>query len=109
MVNKTKLPLIILYSGLLVGTLDILSALLYYYIITGNNPVRIFPYIASGAFGRNAFSGSNNMIIAGILFHYLIAFIFTIVFFLFYSYIKNIFRNWIIRGIVYGIFIWCMM
>src|SRR3954469_14134630 len=102
MVKKTKLPIIILYSGLLVGTLDILSAFLYYYIITGNNPVRIFPYIASGVFGKSAFSGSNNMIIAGILFHYLIAFIFTIVFFLLNPYIKNIFRNWMVRGIVYG-------
>lgn len=109
MINNQAKTTVILYSGLLVGTFDILSAVVYYYIITGNNPIRIFPYIASGVFGKDAFSGSNSMIIAGLLFHYLIAFTFTILFFLLYPYIKNIFRNRIITGIVYGIFIWCVM
>jgi len=109
MIKKQNKITVILYSGFLVGTLDILSALLYYYILTGNNPVRIFPYIASGVFGKEAFSGNNSMIIAGLLFHYLIAFTFTILFFLLYPFIRNIFRNKVVTGIVFGIFIWCVM
>ena len=71
--------------------------------------MRVFPYIASGIFGKDAFSGSVAMIIAGFLFHYIIAYCFTITFFLMYPRIKFLANNWVLSGILYGMFIWLLM
>lgn len=100
----------IIKSGLLVGTLDILSAFIYYFIKTGNNDVfNVLKYVASGLFGKEAFSGNNGMIIAGLLLHYIIAFAFTLFFFWLFSKIKVLSKNKIMTGIFYGIFIWMIM
>lgn len=48
----------ILYAGLLVGSLDITAAFLDFYISTGNGPGGVLRFIASGVFGREAFTGS---------------------------------------------------
>ncbi len=100
---------LILSAGFLVGTLDILSAFVDYYIATGNNPLFVLKYIASGAFGESAFTGGSGMMLIGLVFHYCFAFFFTILFFWLYPRIDFLSRNKIITGIVYGIFIWMIM
>jgi hypothetical protein len=100
----------IIKAGLLAGTLDILAAITNYYINTGKTPEGVFNYIASGAFGKGAFSGGTGYMVAGILFHYLIAFGFTILFFLIYPKIKRYVSGYIITtGLLYGILAWCIM
>jgi len=99
----------ILLAGLCVGTLDILAALADYYISTGKNPGVVLKFIASGVFGRKAFSGGINMILLGLFFHFIIAFSFTVLFFWLYPKIKLLSKNRIATGIVYGIFIWLVM
>jgi hypothetical protein len=99
----------ILKAGAIAGTLDILSACTYYYIKSGKNPVNILPYVASGIFGKSAFSGGTEMIVAGLLFHYLIAFSWTLIFFFIYPYISSFFKTPIITGLIYGIVIWLIM
>ncbi len=100
----------IIKAGLIVGTLDILSAFIYYFIKTGDkNVFTVLNYVASGIFGKEAFSGSNMMIIAGLVLHYSIAFAFTIFFFLLFPKIKAFSKDWILTGILYGIFIWIVM
>jgi hypothetical protein len=100
---------IILLAGLLVGTLDIAAASLDYFIATGKNPLAILNYVASGVFGKVAFSGGAGMALLGLLFHYLIAFSFTIFFFWLYPLIGFFSRNRVITGVVYGIFTWLIM
>jgi uncharacterized membrane protein YagU involved in acid resistance len=93
-----------------VGTLDILAAFLYYFIRTGNNKVfNVLRYVASGFFGKEAISGGGEMIVAGVLFHYLIAFAFTLFFFWLFPHLKALSINKILIGIVYGIFVWAIM
>jgi uncharacterized membrane protein YagU involved in acid resistance len=60
-------------------------------------------------FGKSAFSGDNMMAVWGLLLHFLIAFIWTILFFLIYPKLKLLSWNRIITGILFGIFIWIMM
>lgn len=97
-------------AGAIVGTLDILSAFIHYFIKTGQgNVFAVLKFVASGVFGKEAFSGGNMMIIAGLILHYIIAFAFTIFFFWLYPKIKFFSRNKILTGIVYGIFIWMIM
>ena len=100
---------IILISWLLVGTLDILAALIDYSIATGKGPANVLKYIASGAFGESAFSGGSGMIIMGLLFHYFFALCFTVLFFWIYPRINLLAKNRILTGILYGIFIWLVM
>ncbi|MEP6927751.1 MAG: hypothetical protein ABI834_08945 [Ginsengibacter sp.] len=100
----------ILKAGAIVGTLDILSAFIYYFIKTGKNDFFIIlKYIASGIFGKEAFAGGNMMILSGLILHYVIAFAFTIFFFWLFPKIKIFSKNKILTGIIYGIFIWVVM
>ena len=97
-------------AGLIAGTLDICAAMLSVYIRNGIGPEPIFRYIARAAFGDAARTGGTEYIIAGILFHYLIAFGFTILFFLVYPKIKRwVSPNIVIAGLIYGVIVWCIM
>lgn len=97
---------LILLSGLVVGTLDILAAFVDYYVATGNGPSGVLRYIASGVFGNEAFAGSNVMIFWGLFFHYVIAYSFTILFFWLYPQIKFMRTNPFITAVLYGILMW---
>ena len=98
----------ILYTGLLAGTLDALAAILQHFVKGGSNPQMIFKFIASGVFGKSAFSGRLEMVLFGVLFHYIIATIWTALFFMIYPKIK-IRTSWLVAGLVYGIIVWCGM
>ena len=100
----------ILQAGLIAGTLDILSAFLYYYIKTGKtNFSAIFKFIASGIFGKDAGAGGTAMILAGFILHYTIAFAFTIFFFWLYPKVIVMSKNRVVTAIVYGLFVWALM
>lgn len=103
--KKNKLKLILL-AGLSVGTLDILSACTDYYIATGKGPEGVLRFVASGVFGQQAFTGSGIMPVWGLLFHYIIAFSFTIFFFWLYPKIKFMSTYPVLTAIIYGIFMW---
>jgi len=96
----------IIKTGLLVGTLDIIAACLQFYLKTGRGPEPVLRYIASGAFGSGAFSGSSIMIFWGLFFHYLIAMSFTFLFFWLVKIFPSILKVKLITAVVYGIFMW---
>jgi hypothetical protein len=97
---------IIIFTGFVVGTLDMLGAIVVYQA----DPARMFRFIASGAFGAGtAFSGGAIMVVWGIVFHYAIAFAWTIVFFFVYPWLPILGKNKYITGALYGVFIWLIM
>ncbi len=98
----------ILFAGLLVGSLDIIAALVHFYIKTGKDPAIVLRYIASAVFGNEAYT-ETNMTAYGLIFHFLVAFIWTIFFFLIYTKLKLVSINPVLTGIAYGIFIWVVM
>jgi len=100
---------IISWTALLTGTLDIASAIVKYYLEKGKDPAPIFKFIASGVFGKEALSGGTLMIVWGIVFHFMIAFIFTLTLFLIYPRAAAWLKNKFIVGILYGIVIWTIM
>jgi len=110
--TKTNTGLIrtILLAGLLVGTLDITAALINFKLSTGRNPIIVLQYIASAVFGKSrAYSEGNNMLFLGAVFHFIIAYFFTIIFFILYINFRFMSKNRLITGIAYGILIWCVM
>jgi hypothetical protein len=96
----------ILQTCLLTGTLDALAAILISYKIP---PAVIFRFIASAWFGKEAMSGGTSMVLWGLIFHYLIAAIFSVTLFLLYPGMINIIRNKYLAGIAYGLAIWVIM
>ena len=99
----------ILLAWFLAGTLDAAAAVGNYLIATGGNPIRVFQFIASGVFGREAFSGGMTMALWGGFFHYAIALGWTVFFFIMYPKIPILARNKYLTGLAYGLFVWLAM
>lgn len=96
----------ILWTGFLVGTLDGLAALLLNY---NTKPEAIFRFIASAVFGKDAFAGGAEMIVAGVVFHYLIAYLFATAFYLLYPFAFSLLKNKYVVANVYGGITWLVM
>ena len=100
----------ILLAGLVAGTLDMLAAITVYSLVMNRvTIVRLLQGIAKGAFGDSAFEGGSSMAMAGLGFHFIIAFTFAIFYFLIFPYIPFLKKQRIISGLLYGIFVWCVM
>ncbi|HUR10327.1 MAG TPA: hypothetical protein VM012_03110 [Flavitalea sp.] len=96
-------------AGLIVGTLDILSAFLYYFLKTGKNVLNVLKFVAGGIYGKQAAAGGTGIMVVGLVLHYLIAFAFTVFFFWVFPKTKVFASNKILTGLMYGIFIWMVM
>lgn len=108
--TKNQRPFsIILQAGLLAGTLDILAACTHAYLTSNVSPAAVLRFVASGVFGKAAFSGGLPMALAGLLIHFLIALAWASIFYLLYPSIRKISNNWIINGLVYGVIVWSVM
>ncbi|MBC9934298.1 hypothetical protein [Chitinophaga qingshengii] len=100
---------IILLTWMMAGTLDLFSACLQFVLMTGKSFVNVLLFVASGVFGTAAFSGNPAMMWWGVLFHYIIALGFTLLFFGLYPRIPEMRRIPAVSGLVYGIFVWLVM
>lgn len=98
----------ILLATLIVGTLDILAAMIRTYS-RGGDPIIVLKYIASAVHGPAAFSGGTGIAATGLLFHYIVAFGWTLLFFILYPVLKLQTWNRIVLAVVYGILIWAVM
>ena len=107
--ETTSLAPAMAMTGLIAGSLDAAAAIVHYTLRGGTNPVRIFEYIASGAFGPAAFTGGPLMPLAGLFFHFVIAGAWTILFYLAYPRLGWLRRHWITIGVAYGVFVWVVM
>ena len=99
----------IVIGGLVAGTLDMTAACVTAWLRSGVTPSRVAQYIASGAIGPEAFSGGNKTVALGVAFHYLIATIWTIVFYL-ASRVLHFLIKWPIpMGLLYGVVVYVIM
>ncbi|HWB23836.1 MAG TPA: hypothetical protein VG738_00055 [Chitinophagaceae bacterium] len=108
----------ILLAGLIAGTSDALFAIADFTVSRHANPVIIFWYIASGAFGS---ASSPKVLItadistqfiyaaAGVLLHYFIAYTFITVLFFLFPLFNKILANVLLIAVVYGIIVWLVM
>jgi asparagine N-glycosylation enzyme membrane subunit Stt3 len=99
----------IIFSGVVIGIADGLAAITSAYLSSGVTPDRVFQYIASGAIGKEAFSGGIATVLLGILFHFFIALSFAAFFYALASRRKSLLDKVFITGVVYGTFIWLVM
>ena len=97
-------------TGLVAGTLDMTAAVVQYMSRGGTEPVRILIYIASGALGPWVFDGPPAWVAAaGLGFHYLIAFTWTVLFFVAFPRLQALRRSPLVIGPLYGVVVWFVM
>jgi len=101
----------IIIATMVAGILDALAAMINYKInVPDGNPLKVWRYVASGALGNDALSKDLiTMAIPGLLFHFIIAFLFTLFFFFIYSKFRLLQKSLIVNGLLYGIFVWLVM
>jgi hypothetical protein len=105
--SKTKS---IFLAGTIAGTLDILGAFLVYSVIMKVAPLKqILQSIASGIFGKDAYTCNPMIPLIGLFLHYCIAFAFAVFYFLIYPKVRFLHKNKIVSGLLYGIFVWMVM
>lgn len=106
--KKSKAFRAILYGGLLAGTMDLTAALVVTALQNGNY-TRMLQSIASGALGAGSFRGGTATAALGVLAHFTIAFIWTIVFYLASRKIKFLTSRPVISGVIYGAAVYFLM
>lgn len=104
--NRKRLLRWLLFAGFVTGSIDALLA-----IVTNGKipPEIIFKYIASGVFGKLAFTPGGEMVIYGLLFHYWIAFAWTVPFFILYKQLIHLLKFRIVLIVGTGLVIWIIM
>lgn len=101
-----KLWTSVIIAWLIAGTADALAAI---FILAKGHAAAVFKYVASGAYGKEAFSGGDAMVIRGVCFHYFIALSFTVFYFLIYPYISLFRKSLVTSAVIYGLFTWAVM
>lgn len=98
-----------LVTGVIAGTLDITGATIHFLLVGGKDPTRILWYIASAVLGKTSYDGGFVTAFLGLLFHYIIATIWTYIFYRAYPLVLFLRKNWWISGIGYGAVVWAGM
>ena len=95
-------------GAIVVGTLDILFAIVFWYP-RGVAPARIFQSVAAGLFGRASFAGGARTVVIGALLHYLIALCIVLVYWLASRRYDVLIRRPILCGSIYGVLVYLVM
>lgn len=103
-IMKSIKPIIV--SGIVAGILDCISAVVF---LGKMDFTGVWKYVASGYFGKSAFSGGNEMVVYGLLFHFSIALFWATVFFFVVRKVKFFTNYIIVGGLLYGIMVWLVM
>jgi hypothetical protein len=93
----------ILYGGLVVGILDGLFALIFYGLILGVKPLRIFQSVASGLLGKASYEGGIRTFLLGILLHFVVASCIAAVYYAASLKLPVLIRHAVVCGLIYGL------
>lgn len=97
----------IAYGGLAVGILDLLFAFIFYGLILGAKPLRIFQGVAAGVLGRaTAIEGGVPTFLLGIALHFLVATCVATVYYLAALALPILIRHPVVSGLTYGVMVY---
>lgn len=99
---------VILWIGLIAGTLDITDNLIFNQL-RGITPKMVFQYIASGLIGMQSFRGGLASVALGVFLHYVIALMWTAVFYAASRKLTILTRRPVICGLLYGAIVYLFM
>ncbi|HET7178955.1 MAG TPA: hypothetical protein VFI14_04485 [Chryseosolibacter sp.] len=107
-VNRDAIKTILL-TGISVGIIDGLAAMILTFARSGRSPVIVFQYIASGILGDAAFSDGFAATLLGVFCHFFIALTWSAVFFFLHPTISAFMKGKVEKSILYAIVIWTIM
>ena len=99
----------IFWGGLIAGTLDICAAFLTAWLRGGRNPFQLLRFVASGLLGPTSAQGGVKTAMLGLALHFLIATIWTVVFYLASRKWLYLVERPVMFGLLYGIFVYLFM
>lgn len=92
----------ILLGGLVVGILDGLFALIFYGLVLGGRPLRIFQSVAAGVLGKASFEGGVPTFLFGVLLHFAVACCIAAVYYVASLKLPVLIRHAVACGLIYG-------
>lgn len=99
----------IFWGGLIAGTLDITAACLFSWFRASVTPVRVFQSVAAGLLGPAAYSGGTKTAVLGLALHFLIATIWTIIFYIASRNLRFLIERPEVWGLIYGVVVYAFM
>ena len=99
----------IFWGGLIAGTLDLTAACVYSWVRSGVTPMRVFQFIASGVLGAGSFTGGAKTAVLGVALHFLIATIWTLLFYFASRKLLFLVEQPIVAGLLYGGVVYVLM
>lgn len=100
--------MVIIITGLVAGSLDLVMAMLLFVSRSKQKPSVLFRYIASAAFGAKVSTAGMGMAWLGLVFHYLIAMVWTVLYFFVFQRVLPC-GSVAAHAVVYGMFVWVVM
>jgi hypothetical protein len=99
----------IVYGGLIVGILDGLFAFIFYGLILGVKPLRIFQSVASGLLGRASYDGGVSTFLFGLLLHFVVASCIALVYYAASLKLPILIHHAVASGLIYGMIAYLVM
>ncbi|SRR6266545_2668010 len=99
----------IVYGGLVVGILDGLFAFVFYGLILGVKPLRIFQSVAAGLLGRASYDGGVSTFLFGLLLHFVVATCIAAVYYAASLKLPVLIRHAVASGLIYGLIAYLVM
>ncbi|HVF22071.1 MAG TPA: hypothetical protein VM941_03305 [Pyrinomonadaceae bacterium] len=107
--TKSSASKTIFWGGLIAGALDLTGACVVSWLRAGFGPVRVMQSISSGVIGVAAYSGGAKTAALGVVLHFLIATIWTVVFYAASRKLRFLVEQPVLWGLVYGVFVYAFM
>lgn len=107
--SEPKPAKVIFWGGLIAGTLDITGACVVSWFRAGVTPERVLQSVASGLLGAASYEGGAKTAALGLVLHYLIATIWTVVFYLASRKLSFLIDRPVTWGLVYGVIVYAFM
>lgn len=101
--------LAIFWGGLACGVFDITQAFIAFGLQFHLRPSQVLQSVASGLLGPKSFHGGAKTAALGLLLHFLIAFIWAVIYYVASRQLAFLTVRPVIAGLVYGEFVWVMM
>lgn len=99
----------IFWGELIAGTLDIVAACLTAWFRAGVTPTRVLQSVASGLLGAAAYNGGTKTAVLGLALHFLIATIWTIIFYAASRKLRFLIERPEVWGLIYGVVVYAVM
>jgi len=99
----------LLAGWLIVGTLDILEVMVFYFFYRDVPPIRILQSVASGLLGSDAYQGGVPTALLGLAVHFFIAFVVVAIYHFASRRLPVLVRHPVLMGTLYGLAVWVVM